>query len=59
MAKSECKKCHKPLVSGSKCDACKQKDKDNKKSVGGIALTVLGIVGTAVFAVLKNNKKDS
>jgi len=60
MAKSECKKCHKPLASGNKCDACKQKEKNKIKSVGTVALTAVGgavlFVGKKALPILKKIK---
>jgi len=56
MAKSECKKCHKPLESGKKCDACKQKGMDDLKAIGKGALT-LGVLVLSTLPVIKHFKK--
>jgi len=61
MADSKCKKCHKPLVSGNKCDACKQKKLDKIiKPVLAIGATLgMGALGTAAVSTLsKDNDSD-
>lgn len=58
MANSECKKCHKPLASGNKCDACKQKERNKIKSIGTVALTAVGglVVVKKALPILKKIK---
>jgi len=50
MAESECKKCHKPLATGTKCDACKQKGWDKGKKVGGWGTSLL-TTAVAVYGI--------
>lgn len=51
----KCKKCGKDLPNNYKgdiCGYCKNKEIDNAKKASGIALGILGAIGTAVSFIL-------